>query len=80
MINKIENLTCSDAMDINCYLSILDSWSAENVPLPKQPSIREMHSFDIIYGRRRGDAKINLRHSLFAIITSTSLFGALDNS
>lgn len=76
----IEILTCSDAKDINCYLSISDTWPEEKVPLPKHPSIREMHSFDIMYGRKRGDAKINLRHSLFAMITRTSLFGALDNS
>lgn len=73
-------LTCSDAKDINCYLAIPDSCPAEKVPLPKHPSIREMHSLDMIYGRKRGDAKMNLRHSLLAMITSTSLFGALDNS
>lgn len=79
-MDTIEILTSSDAKDINCYLSISVSCPVEKEPLPKHPSIREMHSFDIMYGRKRGDAKMNLRHSLFAIITSTSLFGALDNS
>lgn len=76
----IRTLTFSDAKNINCYLSISDSCPAEKVPFPKQPSIREMHSLDMMYGRKRGDAKMNLRHSLFAMITSTSLLGALDNS